>query len=86
MDESILLRRDLTVPFPGPVWPEGIMPVLFSQSMLEELHGLLLAGYTKLQGDVPDLEVGQNRLLSQHRSDEPGLAGSGTNHIELSGG
>lgn len=69
MDESILLRRDLTVPFPGPVWPEGILPVLFSQSMLEELHALLSAGYTRLQGDVPPFEVWQNRLLNDPEYD-----------------
>lgn len=56
MAEPIRMRRDLTGDFAGPTWPEGIMPVLFSETMAEELHRLLAAGYAKGEGDVPGFD------------------------------
>src|SRR5690606_35688911 len=55
MAEAILMRRDLTLDFPGPSWPAGIAPALFSETMVEELHGLLAAAYAKGEGEVPGL-------------------------------
>lgn len=52
MADAVRLRRDLAVPFPEPVWPEGIGLVLFSETMAEELHALLEEGYAKGEGDV----------------------------------
>lgn len=52
MDDGIVMERDLKIPFAGPVWPEGIAPVLFSETMAGELHALLTAAYAKGEGDV----------------------------------
>lgn len=56
MIKPILMRRDLHKDFPEPVWPEGIAPVLFSQTMAEELHALLVAAYAKGEGEIAGFE------------------------------
>lgn len=53
MGDVVLMRRDLTLPFSEPSWPDGIEPVLFSETMAEELHALLEAGYAKGEGECP---------------------------------
>ncbi|WP_196259854.1 GNAT family N-acetyltransferase [Pelagibacterium limicola] len=51
------MRRDLSADFPEPSWPEGVVPVLFSETMAPELHTLLTAAYCKGEGDVSDFET-----------------------------
>lgn len=55
MADPIRMRRDLVSDLTEPSWPEGIAPVLFSETMAEELHALLTAAYAKGEGDVADL-------------------------------
>jgi ribosomal protein S18 acetylase RimI-like enzyme len=57
MADPIHMRKDLTSDISGPVWPDGIAPVLFSETMAEELHALLVAAYARGEGDVPDLST-----------------------------
>lgn len=56
MANPIRMRRDLIADFPEPSWPDGIAPVLFSETMAEELHGLLKTGYAKGEGEVAGFE------------------------------
>lgn len=53
MADAVLMRRDLSLLFAEPNWPDGIGLVLFSQTMAEELHALLEAGYAKGEGACP---------------------------------
>lgn len=53
MADVVLMRRDLHLPFAEPDWPEGISLVLFSETMADELAGLLDAGYAKGEAERP---------------------------------
>lgn len=52
MAEAVLMRRDLSTPFAEPIWPDGIALAPFSETMAEDLHGLLVAAYAKGEGEV----------------------------------
>ena len=56
MADPIRMRRDLVADFPEPSWPDGIAPVLFSETMAQELHALLAAAYAKGEGEVAGFE------------------------------
>lgn len=69
MADALRFRRDLNEPFPAPVWPDGVAPVLFSQTMAEELHALLCEGYAKGEGDVPPFAAWSSGLFSDPEYD-----------------
>lgn len=56
MADPIRMRKMLSSDIPEPSWPEGIGPVLFSETMVEELHALLSDAYAKGEGEVPPFE------------------------------
>ncbi|WP_404400337.1 GNAT family N-acetyltransferase [Pelagibacterium halotolerans] len=63
------MRRDLTRPFPEPVWPEGIALVPFAVSMAEELHAVMQDGYGQNGLSVPPYADWRARLLSDPEYD-----------------
>lgn len=69
MADPIRMRRDLASDFPEPSWPEGIGPVLFSETMAEELHALLCDAYAKGEGEVPDFAAWWSAVSSDPEYD-----------------
>ncbi|MCD7058712.1 GNAT family N-acetyltransferase [Pelagibacterium xiamenense] len=69
MSGPLRMRRDLTRPFPEPVWPDGIVLVPFSETMAEELHAVMLDGYAPNGHAVPPYADWRARLLSDPEYD-----------------
>jgi ribosomal protein S18 acetylase RimI-like enzyme len=52
MTGSLLLTRDLDMPFPEPQWPEGIAPAPFTEADAAACHKVLQRAYGQGDGDI----------------------------------
>lgn len=62
-EDYLLLRKDLSRPFPPAQWPEGITVMTLTKALLQPVHTLLSLGYANGYGSVEPLERWQHCLL-----------------------
>jgi ribosomal protein S18 acetylase RimI-like enzyme len=63
------MRRDLSVPIPKPVWPDGFRLAPFAITDLPEIHTLLVLGYALGGGSVTPFEIWKPSLLGDSEFD-----------------
>ena len=57
MAEALRLRRDLSLPLPGPRWPPDVSIHPFTEAHAAPAHALMMAAYGPDEGSVPPFGV-----------------------------